>query len=45
MHSCDDCLYRESVYCEPDNRQRYGFCGNWYPVHDLEMEDDHEDST
>ena len=29
MNTCDNCANKDSRYCEPENRDKYGFCGNF----------------
>ena len=27
--SCENCTTPDSEYCELENKEKYGFCGNW----------------
>ena len=29
MDSCKNCATPNSEYCEKENKEKYGFCGNW----------------
>lgn len=29
MNTCDNCANKDSEYCESENRDKYGFCGNF----------------
>ena len=29
MKTCENCEYKNSEYCEKENREKYGFCGNF----------------
>ena len=29
MNTCDNCANKDSKYCELENRDKYGFCGNF----------------
>ena len=41
MKTCDDCLYKYSIYCDIETQKKQGFCNNYSPKHidDTESED------
>lgn len=40
IDSCKNCASSDSEYCEKENREKYGFCGNWQKIESKDKKTD-----